>query len=374
MPPLPQELIDIIIDNLDDDLEALCACSLTCQAWLPSSRKHLFDTLSLDHLDSCHLPYTFSITLFSCKTRLGGLTPYFKNITQLRLVRTVWNELTQDTKSVIYTEFPSVKALTLLDCQFSSFEELLALVSAYPLLRDLSVECLTLGDREDEEPEASEHLRKALTRESSLTSLAVDATCFLGFSKSFSREFTLVNLVELDCSMPGRDVGDVEPLRLLFQSVSTALRQLKIAFSAAPSQTMIDAIDRSRLLSHPFQLKELIISASIFDHVLTPRLIWTLLSQLQVPTLETLVVCGHVYNMGSTLLYSDGSILGDTETWDQVNHILDQPRFSKLRKLEFSLLYASSLVVGDDIEAALSNCFPGFAEKGWLTFKWAWAV
>ncbi|KAF8149395.1 hypothetical protein B0H34DRAFT_733595 [Crassisporium funariophilum] len=46
-PRLPQELIDHILDHLHDDSVALNNCALVCQAWLPTSRLHLFSKISL---------------------------------------------------------------------------------------------------------------------------------------------------------------------------------------------------------------------------------------------------------------------------------------------------------------------------------------
>ncbi|PPQ80192.1 hypothetical protein CVT25_003545 [Psilocybe cyanescens] len=46
-PRLPQELIDHIIDHLYDDPLALANCARVCQAWLPTSRLHLFAKVSL---------------------------------------------------------------------------------------------------------------------------------------------------------------------------------------------------------------------------------------------------------------------------------------------------------------------------------------
>lgn len=45
--PLPQELIDQIIDHLHDDPPALSSCSLVCNAWLPASRHHFFAKITL---------------------------------------------------------------------------------------------------------------------------------------------------------------------------------------------------------------------------------------------------------------------------------------------------------------------------------------
>lgn len=44
---LPQELVDHILDYLVDDHATLRACARVAQAWLPSSRRHLFARISL---------------------------------------------------------------------------------------------------------------------------------------------------------------------------------------------------------------------------------------------------------------------------------------------------------------------------------------
>ncbi|KAH9917036.1 uncharacterized protein B0H18DRAFT_1136832 [Fomitopsis serialis] len=45
---LPCELRDTVIDLLHTDHGSLKACSLTCRAWLPRARYHLFRTISID--------------------------------------------------------------------------------------------------------------------------------------------------------------------------------------------------------------------------------------------------------------------------------------------------------------------------------------
>ncbi|KAF8529406.1 hypothetical protein JB92DRAFT_2696447, partial [Gautieria morchelliformis] len=39
---LPGELIDQVIDHLHDDSPSLRACCITCRAWAPSARFHIF--------------------------------------------------------------------------------------------------------------------------------------------------------------------------------------------------------------------------------------------------------------------------------------------------------------------------------------------
>lgn len=47
---VPQELVDLIIDNLHDETTALKHCSLVCKSWLPTSRKYIFERLYFDCL------------------------------------------------------------------------------------------------------------------------------------------------------------------------------------------------------------------------------------------------------------------------------------------------------------------------------------
>lgn len=53
LPPLPQELIDNIIDHLHNDSVSLLNCALVCRAWLSASRLHLFAKIHL------HVPLPF---------------------------------------------------------------------------------------------------------------------------------------------------------------------------------------------------------------------------------------------------------------------------------------------------------------------------
>lgn len=44
---VPQELVDMVIDNLWDDVDSLTQCSLVCRAWVPSIHLHLFRSITL---------------------------------------------------------------------------------------------------------------------------------------------------------------------------------------------------------------------------------------------------------------------------------------------------------------------------------------
>ncbi|GBE78845.1 hypothetical protein BKA93DRAFT_367289 [Sparassis latifolia] len=50
-PLFPPEMQDHILDHLWSDRSALKACSLTCRAWVPTVRHHLFHSISLRNID-----------------------------------------------------------------------------------------------------------------------------------------------------------------------------------------------------------------------------------------------------------------------------------------------------------------------------------
>ncbi|KAJ6535073.1 hypothetical protein B0H19DRAFT_964200, partial [Mycena capillaripes] len=44
---LPRELCDLVVDYLHADRASLGSCALVCRAWVPASRFHLFEYISL---------------------------------------------------------------------------------------------------------------------------------------------------------------------------------------------------------------------------------------------------------------------------------------------------------------------------------------
>lgn len=50
---LPPELWEQVIDQLSDNPSALRECSLTCRAWLPATRQHLFHRVEFNSQDDC---------------------------------------------------------------------------------------------------------------------------------------------------------------------------------------------------------------------------------------------------------------------------------------------------------------------------------
>ena len=68
-PPIPNEIQDRILDFLHDSKPALKACALTCQAWIPTSRYHLFSKIRINAWNADSITATFSnlnCTIRSC--------------------------------------------------------------------------------------------------------------------------------------------------------------------------------------------------------------------------------------------------------------------------------------------------------------------
>ena len=67
---LPIDIEEQVLDHLHDDIDALKACSLTCSAWLPTTRLHLFRVVRLTCQRDCQ---RFLRTLESTSIANGGV-------------------------------------------------------------------------------------------------------------------------------------------------------------------------------------------------------------------------------------------------------------------------------------------------------------
>ncbi|PBK87935.1 hypothetical protein ARMGADRAFT_1016247 [Armillaria gallica] len=71
--PLPQELTDMIIDELEEDISSLLACSLACRSFLSPSRRRIFSGIAFDNADDIrgfHAICTESPEISYCVKRL----------------------------------------------------------------------------------------------------------------------------------------------------------------------------------------------------------------------------------------------------------------------------------------------------------------
>jgi hypothetical protein len=148
---------DQIIDHLHDDRPSLIACGLTCRAWLPSVRCHIFSTVVLTplkkfvptlrelHATIAHIVTRLVVQLKSMESwkfkdaevlDLAFILSCLPSITSLRLHGILPSE---DNLHFIFTHLSDVTDLELVEMAFETMKECTELVYAFPKLRTLSM-------------------------------------------------------------------------------------------------------------------------------------------------------------------------------------------------------------------------------------------
>ncbi|KAI0695363.1 hypothetical protein BC835DRAFT_1519919 [Cytidiella melzeri] len=159
----PQEISDCIIDSLAFDRDALKSCALTRRAWLPRSRHHLHQRVTIN--SSVHRPLDYYATPaaqfirelklvsppqpFSDRDGVNILhantwriIPRFTEITSLTLLYTSW---TDKTNRYLEPIARNVKHLELIVTTFGNCDEFFAFVAMFPELQSLVLTSLTIG-------------------------------------------------------------------------------------------------------------------------------------------------------------------------------------------------------------------------------------
>lgn len=171
-PLLPRELVDETLDHLWDDPKALTACALTCRAWVPTTRVHLFRTVLLSSLSSTIRFSTLlkdTPSIARCVRKLSITTQYFPTgddeadegrpveddrwvnacagiaqtlgehgrVHTLALSRMRWSVLEPQTRAAFAGLFRAVRTLFLFEVRFDSSGDVLAFLDAFPNLSEL---------------------------------------------------------------------------------------------------------------------------------------------------------------------------------------------------------------------------------------------
>lgn len=165
MPVLPPEIFDETIDHLWDDPKSLEACSLTCRAWVPTSRLHLFRTVRVRSAEDCTSLSSLlesSPVIARCVRKLticaeypgydgearrteddswindaSGLLKKLTRVNSLALSRLGWSSLLPGTKLAFAELFKAVKTLFLFEVRFDASGDVLDVLSAFPELNEL---------------------------------------------------------------------------------------------------------------------------------------------------------------------------------------------------------------------------------------------
>lgn len=160
--PFPAEITDYIIDYLWGDKCTLKACSLTCQAWLPATRYHLFKSIRIRSSDDCYrfykllstrsllrsvdfAKYVREITFQDMPFRglsMGKIANAFRKLRRvdcLKLSYWVYEDRPEDIVTGLGIAFPNIKDLGLVCVEWRNKDELLRLLHSFPHLSSLTV-------------------------------------------------------------------------------------------------------------------------------------------------------------------------------------------------------------------------------------------
>lgn len=237
MPPLPQEILDVIIDDLKDDHLSLRACALTQRSWLRRSRMNIHRSVLIG--DSAK--WSRFKDLLSSNTELGPLYREFhldledgvfegplsrlspgpstlRNVCTLSITGAMRsNVLSSGAAAVLTSDFPRLQILIMRKCalRFCRF------VSRFPMLRVLKLTyCFSL----DKVPGTSlpplvpPNLEELVIGDANVEAMFVSFRWFLGHPVCLENLHTMTMYVPCE-------LRDVDRERH-FPTVSQFLRQL----------------------------------------------------------------------------------------------------------------------------------------------------
>ena len=153
----PPEIIDLVIDQLHDEPDALKACCLVSKSWIPRARMHLLAHVEFDPLEHlpeswmkifpdppkspAHYARTLSIRNFPAFAFMGedagAWIRTFHKVIHFRLERCTWinRPSAPDSLAPFFGFSPNVRSLRLTSTPFEIFN----LICSFPLLEDLEL-------------------------------------------------------------------------------------------------------------------------------------------------------------------------------------------------------------------------------------------
>ena len=250
--PLPPEILDLIVDFLHDDRDALKACCLASKSWVHRTRQHLFARVEFSlesHVklweetfpDPFNSParYTRSLTIrrsrvvISVGRGVGCWIRTFSGIVRLHVdIRGNGGE--EDPFATLRGLSPTLKSLRLAYGSSVPSSKIFSLVCSFPLLEDLAL--LSPGNNSNIDGRNIPSTSPKLTGHLDLTMIggirpAVDRLLELPGGLRFSK-------ISVSCL-----IEDVKPMIDLVSECSDTLESLSIYYylegAAFPSLSMI---------------------------------------------------------------------------------------------------------------------------------------
>jgi len=266
---LPQELIDIILDNLHDDYMALRSCSLVRHSWLPTCHRHIFRHVVLLPTNKYALYAKRPIKSYS--QRLHGIlfnSPHIANyiqqlkvyegqfakhedwiktdqtlplvlrsLTNLKRIefrRLYWNDLPLDLRRSIGSvlELPSLTFIEIENAYFVSMDELVGLLQRARRLTGLSLTDISTDskppvdkdrDTVEEEQRFDLHQRGLLV---DLRLALVDYPSFIKWVLGPQSPFEVSHIHTLNISDP---YSDIETFNRLLHAIGGSLNHIELS-------------------------------------------------------------------------------------------------------------------------------------------------
>lgn len=138
--PLPQELTDMIIDELEEDISSLLACSLACRSFLSPSRRRIFSGIAFDNADDIrgfHAICTESPEISYCVKRL-----YLQKISS-------WSVTADEHFMPIIKTLVNLESLSLENMSFRDLSMGVRVRLCSYRLKTLALEDLTVDDTQE---------------------------------------------------------------------------------------------------------------------------------------------------------------------------------------------------------------------------------
>ncbi|KAL1937640.1 hypothetical protein VTO73DRAFT_13026 [Trametes versicolor] len=363
---LPQGLVDQAIDHLWNDHDSLSACSIACQAWLPSARTHLFRDQRLTGAKDCarfeallesapaivHYVQKLSIsepmsTAYAQNwvNRVPAIVAQLHRLTTLELVGLHYVSLQKSSPGALEA-LSRLTGLVLADVYFDSFADVHALLSAACNIRDLCFYRVSWVN-----PSCAPYGSLPLKAPPSLRRLVVDSWA----SSEMVREWLLPSAEHLDVRtlmIRWRERESIDTLNGLLRACGPALERVYMELP-----TTMEESQELPSLYHNVNLRALEI-----DGLVVPGCVaWTsaLLADLRVSRLETLSVSMLVLNTSSVSSFD----------WATLDSVLSRPSFADTT---FNVCINLALHSSNDprvVKEAVLGLLPGVVERGKLCLR-----
>ncbi|KIJ96975.1 hypothetical protein K443DRAFT_681875 [Laccaria amethystina LaAM-08-1] len=373
---VPIEIVEVIIDHLHNDNEALKACSLVSRRWVFSSRYHLVYPIKLHHknitdfLDLLQSPCSKiapsirDLSFISIvqernwmPSALSTIEKHLTHVKNLTLHGVRWSRLDSTTTTSFFRGFQSVTHLTVKAGAFSSFSQCVEFICSFPALTTLTAnKC-----QWDSNTAAPPSPRFTLSRR--LTTLAIDTppntlTQWLT-NQPCARTLRKVSIEFIDT-----DHGT---------SVRNFLRRIKARDMEAFRVGFKEIYGQRNITHREFgmgefsKLRELTVVVGVLDQ--PARNGWSPYDLHWVPPFLSKVSSDSLVAVKLRFLVLDTDCL--TLDWKELDRTLNLPSFLKLQKLTFSMAvpYVAGMEdegwdVLEHFEYLVNTRLPGCIKRG----------